>query len=194
MGVPAKVDPIESWTFANSAVAVVELLRVFLLCKLSSHESVDLKRCRGGDGGGEGDRCATRSIEDERRLFLDEGRDGIQEGKWSSKEIFLLIFLWPFCGEWVSKLTMVRASSLQWLAESCLEDAMEVAVAEEILDAERPQCVDLEVFIAGRENVRERVSLKDGFLRCSRHWILSKRCMVKKNEGGGGRGGRGARV
>lgn len=180
-----KVDPVESRTFANSAVAVAALLGVFRLCKLSSHESVDLKRCRGGDGGGEGDICAIRSIEDERCLFLDEGRDGMQDGKWSSKEIFLLIFLWPFCGEWVSELTMVRASSLQWLAESCLEDAMDVAVVEEILDAERPQCAVLEVFIAGSENVRERVSPKDGFLRCSRHWILSKRCMVKKSEGGG---------
>lgn len=143
-----------------------------------------MKRCRGGDGGG--DRGCVGSIEDEQRIFLEKGREGVEEGEWSSREIFLLIFLPPFREVWVSKLTMVRASSLlQWLAASCLEDAIEVAVVEEMQDAEKPRFSDREVFIAGSENVRERVAPRDVFLRCSRR-ILSKRCMVMKRSEGRG--------
>lgn len=62
---------------------------------------------------------------------------------------------------------------------------MEMAVVEEMQDAEREQSPDREDFIVGSENVRERVAPRDGFLRCSRR-ILSKRCMmIRKSERGG---------
>lgn len=72
------VGPVVLWTSSSSA-GTAGLWGVFRLCKFSSHDSVDLKRCRGGDGGGDGG-CA-ESIEEERRMFLDRGRDGVQEGE-----------------------------------------------------------------------------------------------------------------